>query len=136
VVIVDTNIWVEAADRARPNSARCIEVLRLYRTELVVPAVVIPEAAWFIEDRLGPAAEAIFLRTVTSPAVEIVDLIAADWVRVIELVETYADLGLGTVDASIIAIAERLGVTTIATMNHRDFSVVRPTHTDGFGLVP
>jgi uncharacterized protein len=134
VVIVDTNIWVEAADRARPDHARCVEVFRRYRTEIVVPALVIAEAAWFIEDRIGPAAEAVFLRTVTS--VEIIDLTTGDWQRVIELVERYADLGLGTVDASIIAIAERLDVTTIATMNHRDFRVVKPAHTAGFELIP
>jgi uncharacterized protein len=134
VVIVDSNIWVEAADRARPDHARCVEVFRRYRNEIIVPALVVAEAAWFIEDRLGPAAEAVFLRTVTS--VPIIDLTDADWQRVIQLVETYADLGLGTVDASIIAIAERLGVNTIATMNHRDFRVVRPTHTAGFELIP
>jgi uncharacterized protein len=40
------------------------------------------------------------------------------------------------VDASVITIAERLGVTTIATLNHRDFTVVRPRHVDAFELVP
>jgi hypothetical protein len=34
-------------------------------------------------------------------------------------------LGLGTVDASVIAVAERLGVTIIATLDRRYFSVVR-----------
>jgi uncharacterized protein len=135
-IIVDTNIWVEAADRARPDSARCVEVLRRYRGQLVVPATVIPEAAWFIEDRLGPTAEATFLRTVTSPAVEIIDLTETDWARVVELVETYADLGLGTVDASVVAVAERMNITTIATMNYRDFHVVKPAHTPAFTLVP
>ena len=42
-----------------------------------------------------------------------------------ELVETYEDLGLGTVDASVIAVAEQLGVTIIATLDRRYFSVVR-----------
>lgn len=35
---------------------------------------------------------------------------------------TSTDLGLGLVDASVVAIAERLGVTTIATMNQCDFA--------------
>ena len=65
-----------------------------------------------------------------------IDLIADDWLRVIELIGIYSDLGLGTVDASIVAVAERLGLTTIATLNHRDFRVVRPSHTEAFELVP
>lgn len=53
-----------------------------------------------------------------------------------ELIETYADLRLGTVDASVIATAERLGAATIATLDRRHFSVVRPNHVRSFGLVP
>lgn len=59
--------------------------------------------------------------------------ICIDW---FELVETYADLDLGFVDASVVAVAERLGVDTVATINHRDFRVVRPRHLDAFTLVP
>ena len=45
-------------------------------------------------------------------------------------------MGLGLVDSSIVTVAENLGVTTIATLNHRDFRVVRPAHTVAFELVP
>lgn len=43
---------------------------------------------------------------------------------------------LGLVDASTVAIAERLDVTTMATLDHRDFPVIRPAHCDVFDLVP
>ena len=65
-----------------------------------------------------------------------IDLTATDWERCVELIDTYLDLGLGVVDASIVAVAERLGLATIATMNTRDFRVVRPAHIDTFELVP
>ena len=70
------------------------------------------------------------------PKFQIVDPIPGDSARAIELIRRYADLGLGFVDASIIALAERLGVTTIATIDRRDFAVVRPTHCDAFELIP
>jgi uncharacterized protein len=53
-----------------------------------------------------------------------------------ELVTTYADLRLGGTDASLIALAERLGATRIATLSHRHFTVVRPRHADAFELLP
>jgi hypothetical protein len=53
-----------------------------------------------------------------------------------ELVETDADLGLGTVDASVIAAAGQLGATIIATLDRRHFSVVRPSHVFAFELAP
>lgn len=89
-----------------------------------------------IESRLGPAAEIGFLRLVTSPALVIVELTAADYQRIIELIEQYADMGLGTVDASIVAVAERLGITTVATLNRRDLTAVCPTHVGRFEPVP
>ncbi len=64
------------------------------------------------------------------------DLTNDDWARSINLCHEYQDLRLDLMVACIIAIAERLGVTTIATMNHRDFAVVRPAHRDAFDLVP
>jgi predicted nucleic acid-binding protein len=60
----------------------------------------------------------------------------ADWLRIAELVARYDDLPLGTVDASIVAAAERLGIRTIATLDRRHFGVVRPRHADAFDLVP
>ncbi|MGH9127015.1 MAG: hypothetical protein ACRDZ8_20165 [Acidimicrobiales bacterium] len=64
-----------------------------------------------------------------------VDLVDHDWDGAVELVETFADRGLGLVDASVVAVAKRLGITAIATLNHRDFTVVRPRHT-AFDLLP
>jgi uncharacterized protein len=60
----------------------------------------------------------------------------ADPLRIAELVARYHDLPLGTVDASVIAAAERLGITEIATLDRRHFSVVRPGHTPAFELLP
>lgn len=61
---------------------------------------------------------------------------AADWIRIAELVARYRDLPLGTVDASVVATAERLGITEIATVDRRHFSVVRPGHVSAFTLLP
>jgi hypothetical protein len=42
----------------------------------------------------------------------------------------------GTADASVIAVAERLGVIEIATIDRRHFTVVRPRHVETFTLLP
>jgi hypothetical protein len=57
---------------------------------------------------------------------EVAGLDREDWQRIAELVTTYASLRLGGTDASVITLAERLGTTRIATLNHRHFAVVRP----------
>jgi predicted nucleic acid-binding protein len=65
-----------------------------------------------------------------------VELTTIDLQRVLHLVATYADLAVDIIDASSIAGAERLGHTTIATLDTRDFATVKPTHTSAFRLIP
>jgi hypothetical protein len=60
----------------------------------------------------------------------------ADWLRIAELVARYRDLPLGTVDASVVSAAERLGITEIAAIDRRHFTVVRPDHVGAFTLLP
>jgi len=74
--------------------------------------------------------------SVAAGEITVEELLDTDWARISELVATYADLGLDAADASIIAIAERHHQTRIATLDHRDFRVVRPAHRDAFELVP
>lgn len=64
------------------------------------------------------------------------DLTRADFRRMAELVEQYADLPLGTTDASVVAIAERLAITEIASLDRRHFTLVRPRHLESFQLLP
>jgi uncharacterized protein len=50
-------------------------------------------------------------------------------------VATYRDLPLGTVDASVVATAERMKINEVATLDRRHFNGVRPI-TGAFLLVP
>lgn len=135
-LLCDTGVLLSAADADEPRHQACADLLREHRGNLLVPAPVVPETAWLLESRLGPTAEARFLQLITGGALQVIDLALADYARCIDLVEQYADLGLGLVDASIITIAENRRLTNLATLNARDFSVVRPRHAETFVLLP
>src|SRR5207244_1969356 len=102
--------------------------------QLVIPALVIAEVAYMIGRRLGPRAEARFLRALEQLDVEAP--IAADWPRIAELVEEYGDFQLGGTDASVVALAERLDTALVITLDHRHFSAIRPRHCAAFELLP
>jgi len=53
-----------------------------------------------------------------------------------ELLDIYADLRVGFVDAAVLAVTERLRETKLATLDHRHFSVMRPRHVDALELLP
>lgn len=139
MILVDTNVIVALADRSDTAHVLCRRWLGEQADELALPITVLAEACYLIDRFGGPIAEAQFLDSVGSePARQFrpVDLTDADLRRMSELVRQYADRRLGGTDASLVAVAERLGITTIATVNRRDFDNVRPRHVPAFTIVP
>jgi uncharacterized protein len=127
------------ADRRDAQHGRCAEWFRGCEDVLVVPPTVIAEACYLTDKFLGPQAEAAFLDSVGAGAgysFQLVELVDSDLRRMAELVRRYADRRLGGTDASVIAICERLAITTVATVNLRDFANVRPRHVAAFTSVP
>jgi predicted nucleic acid-binding protein len=72
----------------------------------------------------------------TGPLVAVLTTTVDDLSRMADLVRTYADFPLGAVNASVIAVAEGLGCARIATIDHRHFRAVRPSHCAAFELLP
>jgi hypothetical protein len=136
VLLVDTGPLVATADRDDADHQRCRELLEGHPGPLVTTPLVIAEAAYLIDRQLGSVAEAALFASITERVLHVEDLIDADWIRIGELVTVYGDLRLGGTDASVVALAERLHISTIATLNHRDFHVVRPRHVPTFTLLP
>lgn len=135
-ILVDTGVLLGAIDADDASHVAAAEVLQRHQGGLLVPATVLAETAWQLEHNVGVDAEAALIDAVIAGELAVVDLTERDYVRAVSLIRRYADLGLGLVDGSVIAIAERLGVTTIATLDRRDFTVVRPAHCEAFDLIP
>lgn len=91
----------------------------------MVPALVITEVAYLVHSRLGSAAEIRFLGDLAAGNFIVEPVAASDWLRIAELVGRYRDLPLGTVDASVVTTAERLGAREIATLDRLHFSIVQ-----------
>src|SRR5450830_1128294 len=102
----------------------------------LIPASVVTEAAFLYARRLGPEAESDFVGSLAAGVFAVETLETADYSRAADLIRAYADLTLGFVDASIVAMAERLDIDTLLTTDRRHFSVVRPAHVPRLRLVP
>ncbi|MBM7790438.1 putative nucleic acid-binding protein [Tenggerimyces flavus] len=84
-----------------------------------MPATVVAEVGYLLCREAGPRVEAMFLTSMAEGDFAPIALTSVDYARMAELVVTYADLPLGTTDASVVALAERLGTTEIATLDRR-----------------
>ena len=59
-----------------------------------------------------------------------------DLLRTAEILEVYQDSRIDFVDASVMAIAERLQIVKILTLDRRDFQLFRPRHCQFFEILP
>lgn len=91
---------------------------------------------YLLATRLGTDPEVRFLGDLAGGSFTVEPVAAGDWLRIAELVARYRDLPIGTIDASVVTTAERLGIKEIATVDRRHFTVVRPAHVEAFTLLP
>jgi hypothetical protein len=98
--------------------------------------LVVTEVTCLLGTRLGTEAEVRFLGDLANGNLIADPVAAADWLRIAEITSTHRDLPLGTVDASVVTAGERLGISQLATLDRRHFTVVRPAHVDAFELLP
>lgn len=135
-VLVDTGILYAAADRRDAWHKRAVEFFTNCNDPLLVPFAVLPEASYLFQTRLGSVQRDALLESFANGSLELVENTLADLLRARELCTQYRDLELDLADACIIAVAERLQVTRIATVDRRDFSLIRPRHCEHFELLP
>lgn len=135
-MIVDAGPLVAAASTRDRNHEVCVELLANAKGPLLVPMLVVTEVAYFLADRIGPSAEQAFASAFRSGELIAEPVDPIDWQRISELVEIYEDLGLGIVDASVLALCERLDESELASLDRRHFGVIRPRHCPALTLLP
>jgi hypothetical protein len=134
IAIVDSGPLYAAVDADDDDHARCVAILERPDLELVIPALVVAEVTYLVGSRMGPATEARFLQELASQEIEAPS--TEDWSAIADLVERYADFPLGGTDASVAALAERLGTDVIVTLDRRHFGALRQADGGAFRLLP
>ncbi len=135
-LILDTGPLLAALDAADPDHARCAGLISGSTEDLLVPALVLAELDYWCLTRLTLDAWLVFLEDVEQGIYVIEPPTAPDLARCRQLQAQYRDSSLGVVDASIVALAERLAEPKVATLDERHFRVVRPRHVPALELRP
>lgn len=134
-LVTDTSVLFAALVADDRDHESCKELLGSGRA-LVLPASVVTETCLLAQSTGNHGAAHALLESVVDGSVEVVELMRPDYARAGHLLRTYEDLGLSFVDAAVVTTAERLGEDTIATLDRRHFSAIRPSHIQAFTLVP
>lgn len=135
-LVLDTSVLLAALDASDPDHGRCARLISKARENLVVPMLVLSELDYWCHERLTAAVWQAFLEDVLAGAYSVQSPTDADLERCLDLQRAYADLSVGVVDASLLALVERLGEAKVATLDHRYFATMRPKHVEALQLLP
>lgn len=136
VLVLDTGPLLAALDSRDPDHDACASLITSAREDLVVPALVLAELDYWCHERLTSDVWLSFLEDALAGVYVVASPTLRDLERCLEVQAQYKDLEVGIVDASVLALVERLGESKLATLDHRHFRALQPVHTQSLILLP
>lgn len=123
--LVDTGAVVALVNRADRHHAAAVEWFRRFRGQLLTTEAVITETAYVLAASPAHLRAALlwFGRARAADLLKVEPV--TDYAALARIIAQYSNLPCDYADASLIALAERSGVTSIATIDQRDFAVYR-----------
>ncbi len=134
--LVDTGILLALANRRDANHQAAVTLLSSLREALLVPTPVLTEAAYLANRVLGVEAEAALVASLGRGEMQLEEITRDDCLRAAEILRVYSEARIGFVDASLVAVAERLKIRRVLTVDRRHFGMIRPRHCDAFEILP
>lgn len=131
-LICDTGALVDYIVKGTRDHQRFRQAIDRARARYV-PGLVLAEVDYFLRDER--AAMRLFMFDLVRGAFTYSPPALDQLTRAMQIDQRYQDLGLGLVDASIVALAETIGIRRLATRDVRHFAAVRLHDGSAFELV-
>ena len=131
-LICDTGALLDYLVASAPDHLLFRNAIDQARTRYV-PALVLAEVDYFL--RHERRAMQAFMQDVARGAFTYAQPSLDQLSRAMEIDRRYADLGLGLVDGSVVALAETLGIRRLVTRDVRHFAAIRLRDGRSFDLV-
>ena len=135
-MIVDTSALLAYFDTNEPDHDDVAAVIEKSEESLVVSPYVVAELDYLVATRVGVDAELTVLRELSSGAWDLAAFEASDLELAGSIIKKYRDQQIGVADAGNVVLADRYRTRTIATLDRRHFTVLRPIQGGRFTLVP
>jgi hypothetical protein len=135
-LLLDTGVAVALFHEDDDRHYDALNTAQQVREQLIFPVPAITETAYLLRRDAGVEIAARFISSLSSTSMVLENPMPRDYSRASEILLQYADAKLDFDDAIIVAIAERLNVTRILTIDQRDFRIIRPRHCPAFELLP
>lgn len=133
--LLDTGFLLAVLDADDDLHPACVQALSA-EPEPILPDMVLPELAYMVLRGLGYDVLVSFLGAVLRGELKLERTTETDLRRTAEILRQYADSRIDFVDCAIAAMAERLNIRRILTVDQRHFRLFRPRHCDYFTILP
>lgn len=134
MILADTSGLLSLYNRREPTHPPVAEAVEQERGPYVVSPYVVAELDYLVATRLGADAEQRVLAELASPAYVLATIDRDDLRACAELISRYP--GIGVTDASMLVLADRLGIDRVLTLDRRHFEVVRTPSGRALAIVP
>jgi uncharacterized protein len=133
--VADTGFVIAVAIATDHLHGPCLVSYRR-QERIYLPQSTLTEVAYLLTRAGGNRVTAQFLNGLARTKYRLVALEDEDLMRTAELLEQYADTRVDFVDITLAAVAERLEIRRILTVDQRDFRILRPRHCEYFEVEP
>ena len=134
-IVLDTSAVIGLMDKNYRKHTLLKKIFTEKENVFILPSTTIGEICYMLNSRFGSKIELDFLQEIIKSSFQLELLKDIDIIRSIEILKKYDTLNIGYVDASIIAVAERLKVNKILTLDRKHFEVVAPRGFDCFDIL-
>lgn len=134
--LLDAGFWFALIDENDVHHEQVLQVWKTIGDDVLTPIPVLTEVVYLVKRESGANKLAAFLDIVSETAIKFVAPAAQDYKRSAEIIRQYDDANVDFIDALIVAIAERLLITKILTVDARHFRMFRPAHYRAFEILP
>ncbi len=134
-IILDTSAVIGLMDKKYKKHENLKTIFTKKDNLYILPSTAIGEICYMLNSRFGNKIELIFLEEIIKTGFQLELLKDMDIVRIIEILKKYDTLNIGYVDASIVAIAERLKTNKILTLDRKHFEIIIPRGFDRFDIL-
>ena len=134
MILADTSGLLSLYNRREPTHPSVAEGVAQEPGPFVVSPYVVAELGYLVASRLGSTAEQRVMAELASPAYVLATVDRDDLRACTELISRYA--GIGVTDASMLVLADRLGVGRVLTLDRRHFEAARTPSGRALTIVP
>lgn len=135
-VLLDTSFLVAVASARDARHALARGAIRELTGKRIIAAPVLPEVFYMVGTRVNYSSAVQLFDRLRSVAFQIEPVTTDDMARMSQIMTEYRDTAFDFVDVAIMALAERLDIRTVYTLDRRDFMVFRPRHCAALHLLP